>query len=265
MNKYILTEIWIYPVKGLGGIRLPSSRVLEKGLQYDRRWMLVDEDNAFLMQRICPQMALIKLSINGQSFNISYRGDSIILPFTHSVMNSPIQTTVWDDAVTTFEVSNVHSQWFSDQLGIQCKLVSFPEENARPVDPAYKIKNEQVSLADGYPLIIIGQASLDGLNARLKDPVPMNRFRPNLVFTGGEPHEEDEWENFVVGKNRFRGVKNCARCIVTTINQDTGEQGREPLVTLSRYRRRDSEIYFGRNVLAIDHDEIYEGDEIIVE
>jgi uncharacterized protein YcbX len=113
--------------------------------------------------------------------------------------------------------------------------------------------------------LIIGQATLDDLNNRLKDPIPMNRFRPNLVFSGGEPFEEDDWKGFVVGSNRFAGVKPCARCIVPTINQDTAEKGREPLLTLSTYRKRDNEIYFGQNVLAIDHKEIHEGDEIKVE
>ena len=262
MYKRILSEIWIYPVKALGGIRLRSSRVLEKGLRHDRRWMLVDENNVFMTQRDFPKLSLIKVSQEGESFNIVRGTNSILLPFNHFIKDSPVGTIVWDDPVTTFEVSKAHSQWFSDQLGMTCKLVSFPEENPRPVAAGYQINNENVSLADGYPLLIIGQSSLDNLNAQLANPVPINRFRPNLVFTGGEPHEEDGWKNFMIGKDRFAGVKPCARCIVPTINQDTGEKEREPLVTLSRYRRRDKEIYFGQNVLAIDHNEIHEGDEI---
>jgi uncharacterized protein len=130
------------------------------------------------------------------------------------------------------------------------------------VDATYAINQEQVSLADGYPMLIIGQASLDDLNRRLVDPVPMNRFRPNLVFTGGMPYEEDEWRSFRIGINKFAGVKPCSRCVMTTINQETGEKGWEPLTTLSGYRKRDGEVYFGQNVLAIDHHEIHEGDEI---
>ena len=262
MNKRILSQIWIYPVKGLGGIRLSTSRVMEKGLQYDRLWMLVNEKSAFMTQRENSTLALFKLSIHGLAFKVTFRNDSILLPFIHPVINTPIETAVWHDSVTTFEVSNEHSEWFSQQLGMKCKLVSFPEENPRPVAAAYKIKDEQVSLADGYPLLIIGQASLDDLNGRLASPVPINRFRPNLVFTGGEAFEEDNWKYFTIGRNKFAGVKPCARCIVPTINQDTGEKGREPMLTLSRYRKRETDIYFGQNVIAIDRNEIHEGDEI---
>ena len=129
----------------------------------------------------------------------------------------------------------------------------------------YKINDENVSLADGFPLMIIGMASLDDLNHRLKVPLPMNRFRPNLIFTGGEAYEEDGWKNFTVGKNRFAGVKPCARCVTTTVNQETGEKGMEPLVTLSKYRKKDNQVYFGQNVLAIDKNEIHEGDEIVLQ
>jgi hypothetical protein len=172
---------------------------------------------------------------------------------------------VWDDEVIVLEVSHQASEWFSKQLGFGCKLVQFPEINPRPVDERYHINHEHVSLADGYPLLIIGQNSLNDLNSRLQSPVPMNRFRPNLVFTGGKPYEEDEWRNFSVGKNKFVGVKPCSRCVLTTINQQTGEQGKEPLATLAAYHKKENKIYFGQNVLAIDYDEIQEGDEIVVE
>ena len=119
-----------------------------------------------------------------------------------------------------------------------------------------------VSLADGYPLLIIGESSLADLNKRLAFPLPMNRFRPNLVFRGGEPYEEDIWRNFTVGRNRFVGVKPCARCVLTTVDQDTGKKGIEPLLTLAKYRKRDGGVYFGQNVIALDNYEIKEGDGI---
>lgn len=263
MSQIRLTEIYIYPIKSLGRIRLPSSKVMEKGLAFDRRWMLIDETSTFMTQRVHPMMALFKLSIQNSKFNISFKDDFIELPFIHPVIPTEIKTNVWDDEVITFEVSEEYSKWFSGKLGMKCKLVSFPEENNRPVDIRYKINNENVSLADGYPLLIIGQSSLDDLNSRLELPVPMNRFRPNLVFTGGQPYEEDTWKFFTIGKNKFAGVKPCARCILTTVNQDTGEKGKEPLATLAKYRQKENKIYFGQNVLAIDHNEIHEGDEII--
>lgn len=267
MARLILTEIWIYPVKSLGGIRMQSARVMEKGLQFDRRWMVVDENNIFMTQRAFPKMALIKVQRANSAtpgFRIMSREDSIFLPLDFCT-STPIQCKVWEDEVTTFEVSPDHSRWFTKQLGISCKLVSFKEESLRLVDGKYAIHNENVSLADAYPLLIIGRESLNDLNGRMKNPLPMNRFRPNLIYTGGEAYEEDGWRNFKIGKNRFAGVKPCSRCATTTINQETSERGVEPLATLAGYRKKDNKVYFGQNVLAIDKNEIYEGDEIIIE
>ncbi len=264
MTPLYLSEIWIYPIKSLGGIRLRSAKVMEKGIVHDRRWMLVDEAGTFMTQRVHPMMALFKLKIQGLTFKITFKNDSITLPFVHSIIPTEIKTKVWDDEVITFEGSAEHSHWFSEKLGLKCKLVSFPEENSRPVDIRYKINNENVSLADGYPLLVIGQSSLDDLNSRLESPVPMDRFRPNLVFTGGQPYEEDTWKYFTIGKNKFAGVKPCSRCVLTTVDQATGKKGKEPLATLAKYRQSENKIYFGQNVLAIDHNEIHEGDEIVL-
>ena len=158
-----------------------------------------------------------------------------------------------DDTLFANEVDGEYSQWFSNHLGIKCKLVFFSEENPRPVNPKYKVNNENVSFADAYPFLIIGQSSLDDLNSRLKESLPMNRFRPNLVFTGGEPYEEDHWRNFTIGSNRFVGVKLCDRCVLTTVNQDTVQKGAEPLKTLATYRQRDNKIYFGQNLVGAAH------------
>jgi len=258
MKNLVLTEIWVYPIKSLGGISVPSWQVQPKGLAYDRRWMLTDADGRFLTQRVHPAMALFKLAIDEAGLVVTYNGESLTVPFGHA--EGPEQSVViWDDTVTAREVSVRHSAWFSERLGMACKLVFFPEENTRPVDPRYKVNNEHVSLADAYPLLIIGQSSLDDLNARLESPVPMDRFRPNLVFSGGEPFEEDTWREFAVGTNRFVGVKPCARCVLTTVNQETAERGTEPLRTLATYRKRDNKILFGQNLVSLDVQEISTG------
>ncbi len=262
MKKLLLSEIWIYPIKSLGGIRLKSSKVREKGLELDRRWMLVDEQGNFITQRVFSSMALFKLTMTDDMLEVSFKGNQISIPKKSESNGSPIQSKIWDDSVITYEVNPTISDWFSSMLGMNCRLVSFPEEGSRPVDAAYKINDENVSLADGYPFLIIGQASLDDLNHRLKKPLPINRFRPNFVFTGGEPYQEDGWRNFKIGKNHFIGVKPCARCVLTTVDQETAEKGTEPLATLASYRKRENKIYFGQNVVAVDHYEIYEGDEI---
>lgn len=269
MKDLTLSEIWIYPVKGLGGIKLTSAKVMEKGLVHDRRWMLVDEHHVCMTQRVYPTMALFQLSIAKDQICISrtnLHGEKTSVCF--NVGDSPreesILAKIFDDEVVVHEVNPKISEWFSDHLKTHCKLVRFPEKNSRPVDLLYQVNNEHVSLADAYPFLIIGQRSLDELNSRLAQPLPMNRFRPNLVYTGGTPFEEDSWKNFSIGKNRFVGVKPCARCVVPTVDQQTGEKGTEPLITLSTFRKRNSKVYFGQNLVAIDHGEVSIGDKITV-
>ena len=229
--------------------------------------MLVDEQGTFMTQRWIPKMALFKLTMTGSEdspvFTVRHGEDWIQLPPYPTTVEKQ-DVIIWEDTVSVTEPSPEHSEWFSKRLSIKCRLVYFPESHSRPVDPDYVVNNENVSLADAYPFLIIGSASLDDLNARMDEPLPMNRFRPNLVFTGGEAFEEDRWRDFRIGKNRFVGVKPCARCVLTTVNQDTAVKGKEPLRTLARYRSRDGNVYFGQNVVAIDHGEIKKGDEIII-
>ena len=258
-----VSEIWIYPIKSLGGISISNSDVLEKGLRFDRRWMLVDSDNKFMTQRIFPQLSLFKLSPSEDGFIIRFKGEEITL--TERSSGESFTAKIWNDVVSVIEVSSLHSAWFSKHLQMPCKLVHFPETSTRPVEEDYSINNEQVSLADAYPLLLIGQSSLDDLNARMKSPLPMNRFRPNIVFTGGKTFEEDEWGIFQVGNCRFAAVKPCSRCVLTTVDQQTGIKGTEPLVTLSTYRKKEHNIYFGQNLLVLQQGRVGLGDEIILE
>lgn len=252
-------------MKSLGGIQVKHASVLGKGLQYDRRYMLIDENNKFITQRAVHELSLFKLSFAENGFLISFNDDSIQVPFIPSNDTEPKSVTLWDDTLEACELGNEYNLWFSRHLGIKCSLVYFPEENTRQVDVNFASHNEQVSLADGYPFLIIGQRSLDDLNSKLNTPVPMNRFRPNFVFEGGTPYEEDEWKEFTIGSSRFRGVKLCARCVLTTINQDTGISGIEPLATLSSYRKEDGKVHFGKNLLALNQEKVSQGDIIIVE
>ena len=252
MSNLKLTQIWIYPIKSLGGISLSSAQVMGKGLQYDRRWMLIDENGVAMTQRVFPKMALFKLSIQDHQMAIAYGHEILKVDLKNRPTAGTMPGKVWDDTVSAFEVNPTYSQWFSKLLDKPCKFVHFPEENPRPVNPKYKVNDENVGLADAYPFLIIGQSSLDDLNSRLAEPVPMNRFRPNFVFTGGVPFEEDSWRHFTIGANRFVGVKLCDRCVLTTVNQETAVKGTEPLKTLSSYRRRDNKVYFGQNLVALD-------------
>lgn len=270
MRDLVLTEIWIYPIKSLGGIPLTSAKVFEKGLEFDRRWMLVDEVGVFLTQRVHNVMALLKQSIEGKTLTITRvdpkRSDKPSISFDTSVIpkGKPFEGKIWDDTVVVAEVDPKLSEWFTTQLGMNCRLVCFSESDARPVDKKYHVNDEHVSLADAYPFLIIGQASLDDVNSRMEKNVPMNRFRPNFVYSGGTPFEEDSWRDFKIGSNRFVGVKPCARCVLTTVNQDTAEKGIEPLYTLSTYRKKETKVLFGQNLVAVDHGVVKVGDKISI-
>lgn len=257
-----VSELYIYPVKSLGGISLRTGKVLKKGFQNDRRWMLVDENDRFITQRVHPVLSRFKLQKEGNGFLIRYLDRTLFL--NNHVDGPAFNAVIWDDVVEVVEVSKAHSEWFSNCLGWNCKLVSFPEMNTRRIDPRYSSGNENVSLADAYPLLIIGQSSLDDLNSRMEETLPMDRFRPNIVFKGGSPYEEDEWKQFSIGGNNFRGVKLCSRCILTTIDQATGVKGREPLVTLSTYRKKENKVLFGQNVIPDDEGVISVGDKISI-
>lgn len=258
-----VSGIFIYPVKSLGGIAMQTATVMKKGLQHDRRWMLMDENNVFITQRVHHKMALFKTSFGDNGFAVTYDGQQLHIPHTYE--GDPVRAKIWDDEVTVQEVSTQHSEWFTKNLGIKCKLVAFPEQNDRPVDEKYRIGDDQVGLADAYPLLIIGERSLDDLNERLKSPVLMNRFRPNLVFSGGDPFDEDTFRDFTVGSVPFVSVKPCARCVLTTVDQATGTKtGGEPLATLAKYRRKGSGVYFGQNIIPAQTGQISIGDEITI-
>jgi hypothetical protein len=266
LSALTLSQIFIYPIKSLGGIPLTEAQVEERGLQYDRRWMLTDLEGQLLTQRAIPQMALLDVEVGAQSLRVTHRRQPIPpldIPLT-SPLSSLVRVTVWDDTFDAAPVSQEADQWFSKVLGTPSRLVYLPDHSVRRVDEKYVPESLNVSFADGYPLLIIGQGSLDELNARLTEALPMNRFRPNLIFVGGAPHEEDTWQDFQVGSISFRGVKPCARCVMTTIDQQTAEKGAEPLKTLATYRRSGHKILFGQNLIALSAGKIRVGDKIEV-
>lgn len=256
-----LSQIWIYPIKSLGGISLQTAKVMPKGLQFDRRWMLVDSNGQFITQRVHSKMALFKLSLTDGQLTIHYKEHSSCFTIDQT-SDLAFNAQIWDDTVSVCEVNTEHSEWFSEHLGINCRLVQFPEKNERRVDPLYAPTEEHVSLADAYPFLMIGQSSLDDLNERLNETMSIKRFRPNFVFTGGSPYEEDSWRDISIGSTRFIGVKRCSRCALPTVDPETGEKGVEPLRTLSIYRKFDNKVYFGQNLIAIDHTRINVGDRI---
>lgn len=268
MTPLTISEIWIYPIKSLGGIALQKARLQAKGLAHDRRWMLIDENGVAMTQRTFPRMALFKPEIRHDNISVTFTQDgkaiaSVQFGRTAVQYGSRITATVWNDDVSVLEVDPEVSGWFSHHLNVPCRLVAFPEANPRRVDPRYSVHQEQVSLADAFPFLIIGQSSLDNLNERLEQPVPMNRFRPNFVFVGGAPFVEDTWRTLSIGTLPFVAAKKSERCVLTTVDQETAEKGSEPLRTLSTYRKVGNKVHFGQNLIGPAEGEVRVGDTVI--
>ncbi|MBE9126634.1 MULTISPECIES: MOSC domain-containing protein [unclassified Coleofasciculus] len=249
MAQIKLSGIYIYPIKSAGGISLETSQVGTHGFQYDRRWMLVDERGKFLTQRQLPHMALIKVQFGEGELGVEAPNQSPLSIPIELESDRPISVQVWNDICDAIPLPQKVNQWFSEFLDIPCQLVYMPENSIRPINPHYANPNEQVSFADGFPFLLISEASLQDLNDRLDQPIPMNRFRPNLVVSGCEAFAEDSWRQIRIGSIPFRVVKPCSRCVITTVDQSQGLRGKEPLVTLAKYRLRDGQIFFGQNLI----------------
>lgn len=231
-----VSEINIYPIKSLGGISLEKSVVEKRGLRFDRRFMLIDADNRFVSQREFPRLAALTLSIDDEFFKVA-APDGEVLRVPSILRGDRKQVTVWNSICDAVIAGRHINRWFSDQLGHNFELAYMPEDSLRPVNKKFNKGKEIVSFADGYPLLMIGQSSLDELNSKMEVSVPMNRFRPNIVLEGSEPFDEDKWKAVKIGENVFRSTKPCARCVITTIDQSTGTSaGSEPLRSLAKFR-----------------------------
>jgi uncharacterized protein len=247
-----LSGLYVYPIKSCRGISLDAWDVDGRGLRLDRRWMLVDENGRFLSQRELPRMALIGVRIGPEHLAVDAPGmPSLEVPFGPAT-NDPVPTRVWNDVVMASPAIAEAGRWFSAFLGVKCALVRLSESSTRPVDPDYGGPEDQVHLADGFPFLLTSEASLADLNERLDRPLPMNRFRPNLVVEGCGPFAEDGWDVVRIGAMTFRVVKACTRCVITTVDQGTAATAREPLRTLATFRREGNKVLFGQNLI---HDE----------
>ncbi len=253
----ILSEINIYPIKSLGGISQKKAMVEKRGLQFDRRWMLIGEKQNFLTQRNFPKMATVSVEILENGLRVSQGNDELVIPFEPNT-NKTESVKIWSSRCRAQVYEDKINKWFSDALETNCRLVLMPVETKRKVSYFYAVhKDDVVSFADAYPFLLIGEDSLTDLNSRLENPVPMNRFRPNFVVSGADAFAEDGWRRIRIGDVVFHLVKPCARCVVTTIDQSNGaKQGVEPLKTLASFRIPKSsikkKILFGQNLIAED-------------
>jgi uncharacterized protein YcbX len=276
----ILTHLLLYPIKSCAGIAVRSATVLASGLSalgvHDREWMLVTEDGQFLTQREHPRMALIRPLPDGGRLRIHAPGmDELALPLAWEESALKRAVKIWDDTVEVADCGDAAAGWFSAALNAPCRLVRFRPDVVRPTSTKWTNGVEaQTRFADGYPLLLIGQASLDDLNARLlaagRQALPMDRFRPNLVVDGIDACEEDFLATLTVGAVEIRPVKPCARCPIPSIDQKTGIPGPDPLDILQTYRanpRMEGAVCLGMNciVTAGAGSELHLGQELVTE
>ena len=251
-----LAALHVYPVKGCRGLAPAAAWAGARGLEGDRRWMIVDGAGRFVSQRTRPRLAIVAPEPSCGSLVLRALGrEPLVVPLGPDggpAGGAPAAAvTVWRDTVAARDAGAAAAAWFGALLGEAARLVFMPDDTRRAVDPAFAVPGDIVSFADGFPWLLISEESLADLNARLPRPLPMSRFRPNLVVSGCAPYAEDGWRTLRIGEAVFRVVKPCARCAVTTVDQETGEaDGPEPLRTLARYRRVGGGVMFGQNLLA---------------
>ncbi|WP_030296638.1 MOSC domain-containing protein [Streptomyces katrae] len=270
-NLYV-QALHVHPVKSVAGTA-PDEVVVEPwGLSGDRRWALVDTEGTVITQRQQPRLALAAARpLGGGAVALSAPGMAELV--VEVPQPGPLEPVVlFGKKVETVLAASAAADWFSAYLGVPARLVHLDDPAVRrPVDPEYALPGETVSLADGYPVLLVTLASLDALNALIaqgdhpeEGPLPMNRFRPSVVVAGAEAWAEDGWRRIAIGDAVFRGARECGRCIVTTTDQATAERGKEPLKTLGRHRRIGKSLAFGRQLVPVRVGTVRVGDEVRV-
>ncbi|MDQ3031853.1 MAG: MOSC domain-containing protein [Myxococcota bacterium] len=263
-----LAAITRYPIKSCRGISVASARIGRRGIEDDRRWMIVDAEGVFVTQREEARLALIGVALEGDALRLEAPGTGALTLAARSDAGVRRSVVVWRSTVEAV-VSADASAWMARYLGRDVSVVYMPDDVRRAIDPLHAHEGDSVSFADGYPVLLASSASLEDLNARLATPVGMSRFRPNVVIEGSPAWAEDGWSAITIGALRFRAPKPCDRCVIVTIDPATALAGREPLRTLSSFRRKDGKVLFGTNLipeLAGDETiEISVGDPIEVE
>ena len=255
MTHASVSTLHVYPLKGAAGLSATSADLDDFGLAGDRRWMLITRDGVAITQRELPRLCLVRVSPESGGLILRAPGMPDLEVGRIPSTEGRIRVNIWRDTCDAIDVGDAAVRWFGEFLKSPCRLV----------DPAYSPTPERVSFADGYPLLLISEASLEDLNRRLPAPLPMNRFRPNVVVRDTTPFEEDHWRRIRIGGVLYRAVKPCDRCVVTTTNQTTAERGQEPLRTLATYRNVSNKVLFGQNLIHEGRGRIAVGMEVVVE
>jgi len=254
----------VYPLKSARGRPVAEAILDELGFVGDRRWCVVDPDGRVVTQRECPALATIDADGGPNGIVLRRAGLGTLEVAIPEPDRPRVSVRVHDDRTEGIPAIGEAETWLGTALGRSLRLLHMPSNVRRAVNPAYGRPGDRVGFADGYPILLTSEASLDEVNRRLQEPVPMDRFRPNVVVDAERPFVEDEWKRIRIGTARFRVVKSCARCVVTTTDQRTGTRGAEPLRTLATFRQSEGKVLFGQNLVHDDRGPIRVGDRVEV-
>jgi len=254
-------SLFLYPVKSLAGIQVRRFELDEFGPRGDRRWMLIDPENQFVSQRELPVLARVATSLENGVVTVTVPGQGV---FPLQPGHEQVRVAVWRDWADALVGPDDANRALSRFCGVELRLVYMPDTSFRRVDPGRVFEHRRVGFADGFPFLLANLASLDELNTRLEQPVTIRRFRPNVVISGARAWSEDSWRSLIVGQTEFEVVKPCSRCVLTTVDPDTGEKHPtlEPLRTLARYRKTPEGVIFGQNAIHNSNGPIEVGDAV---
>lgn len=270
-----VAALFLYPLKSARGMRRDSVALDRFGVRHDRRWMLIDPlAGQPITQREIPKLSRLEARRSPTGLELRWldpppAGEESLEAETLRVTEPArdafrLPVTIWGDTVHLPVADDPANEWITAALGREARLAFMPDDVERPVNPRYAEAGDRTSLTDGYPLHLVGSGSMQDLNARLEEPIGVERFRPNLLIDGPAAYDEDDWDEIRVGRCRLRVVKPCPRCTVTTVDPASGERGAEPLRTLSTYRKREGGVMFGQNALHRGEGTIRVGDPVEV-
>jgi hypothetical protein len=262
MSSPLVSHLVVYPIKSARGIAVGEARLTDRGFEHDRRFLITHPEGRFITQREHPTLALLRVEINGDRLVLASPSSGRLEVPLRPRSGAPRRVTVWAATCDAISLGDEAARFVTGHLGVPCELVHMPDDSVRLVDDAYAGAGERVGFADGFPFLLTSEASLADLNARLASPVPMDRFRPNLVVTGSAPFDEDRWRSLAIGEVTFRVAKACDRCQITTVDQATAERGIEPLATLAGFRAEGRKVLFGQYLLHAGTGVIRRGDRV---
>lgn len=262
-TNMVLGAIYLYPLKGARGLAADHAAVTARGLAGDRLWMIVEGNGRFVSQRSHPALALLEVHHGPEGLDLAHPGrETLRCPEPDG--SRRLEAAIWKDTVDAADAGDEAAAWLTELLGGPCRLVYQDDARSRPLPAPRGREGDVVSFADGSPVLLCGEAALADLNGRLDAPLPLDRFRPNLVFRGGPPFAEDGFGRLSIGEVVFRNTGPCPRCTVTTVDQATGLRGKEPLRTLATYRKREGGVMFGVNLVPENTGRVAVGDPLVL-